>query len=81
MANEKPLSELSTDELTDKEKSAKNGLYLWIGLIILMTLAAIANTIMEGFSFSSLLPVFFAGILGLQYGNWKKVKEELAKRL
>jgi hypothetical protein len=81
MAIQKPLSELSTDELNAKETMAKKALYVWIGLMTIMILAAIANTVMSGFSVFSLMPLVFAGIFVSQYSNWKKVKEELAKRL
>lgn len=46
MATEKPLNELSMDELRAKEKSMKSSVNLWTALLILMALGAIANTIL-----------------------------------
>ncbi|MDX2072049.1 MAG: hypothetical protein SFV55_26685 [Haliscomenobacter sp.] len=80
MSTEKPVSELSMEELQAKAKSMRGMLNLWIVIMTLMILAAIANTVLGGFSIFTVLPLFFAGIFVLNYNNWKKVKAEIDKR-
>ena len=80
MATEKPLNELSLEELQAKEKSMKSSVNLWTAIMILMALGAILTTILGGFSTTSMLPLFFVAIFASVYTNWKKVKEEIARR-
>lgn len=80
MATEKPLNELSLEELQAKEKSMKSSVNLWTALLILMALGAIANTILDGFSAATFMPLIFAAIFTSVHGNWKKVKAEIAAR-
>lgn len=81
MATEKPLSELSMDELQAKEKSMKSSVNLWTALLILMALGAIANTILDGFSSAAtFMPLIFVVFFTSAHGNWKKVKAEIAAR-
>jgi hypothetical protein len=80
MATEKPLNELSLEELQAKEKSMKSSVNLWTAIMILMALGAILNTILGGFGTTTMLPLFFIAIFASVYNNWKKVKEEIASR-
>lgn len=80
MATEKTLNELSLEELQAKEKSTKSAVNLWTAIMILMALGAILNTIFSGFSTSTLLPLCFVAIFLSVYNNWKKVKDEIARR-
>ena len=80
MATEKPLNELSLEELQAKEKSTKSAVNLWTAIMILMAIGAILNTILGGFSTTTMLPLFFVAIFASVYNNWKKVKEEIASR-
>lgn len=80
MATEKPLNELSLEELQAKEKAMKSSVNLWTAIMILMALGAILNTILSGFSTTTMLPLFFVAIFASVYNNWKKVKEEIANR-
>ncbi|WP_421794572.1 hypothetical protein [Haliscomenobacter sp.] len=80
MATEKPLNELSLEELQAKEKSMKSSVNLWTALLILMALGAIANTIFDGFSTATCMPLIFLVFFTSAHGNWKKVKAEIATR-
>ena len=76
----KPLSEFSIEELKKNEKGMKIAVYV-LGICVgLMFLSGGYLYTQKGFTASTALPLCFLPLWILNYRNWKKLKEELAKR-
>jgi hypothetical protein len=76
----KPLSEFSTEELKKNEKGMKIAVYV-LGICVgLMFLSGGYLYTQKGFSFSTAMPIFFLPLWLINYRNWKKMKEEIARR-
>jgi hypothetical protein len=76
----KPLSEFSTEELKKNEKGMKIAVIVLGVCVGLMFLSGGYLFTKKGFTASTILPLVFLPLWLLNYRNWKKLKEELAKR-
>lgn len=77
---QKPLSEFTTEELVKNEKGLKVAVIVLGACVAIMFLTGGYLFTQKGFSFSTAMPIFFLPLWILNYRNWKKLKEELAKR-
>ncbi|MBX9784527.1 MAG: hypothetical protein K2X48_17815 [Chitinophagaceae bacterium] len=75
-----PFSELPTEELVKKEKGMKIAIIVLGVCVGLMLISGGYLYSQKGFTFSTLMPILFLPLWYLNYYNWKKLKEELAKR-
>jgi hypothetical protein len=76
----KPLSEFTTEELVKNEKGLKIAVIVLGACVAIMFLTGGYLFSKKGFSISTLLPLFFLPLWFINYKNWKKLKEEIAKR-
>lgn len=76
----KPLSEMTKEELQKNEKAMKTAVLVLASCVGLMFITGIYLTFKKGFSVSSVLPVAFLPLFGINLQNWKKVKAEIASR-
>ncbi len=76
----KPLSEISTEELVKNEKGMKIAVIVLGACVCLMFISGGYLFAQKGFSFSTIMPVIFLPLWFINYRNWKKMKDELAKR-
>lgn len=76
----KQLSEMSVDELKSQEKQQTTVLGAFIGLILVMAVAAGYLTYLKGFSVSTVLPVAFLPLVLVFSGNLKKTRAEISSR-
>jgi hypothetical protein len=76
----KPLSEFTTEELVKNERGMKIAVIVLGVCVGLMFLSGGYLFAKKGFSFSSVMPLMFLPLWYINYRNWKKMKEELAKR-
>ncbi|MBS4065223.1 MAG: hypothetical protein KGZ74_11725 [Chitinophagaceae bacterium] len=76
----KPLSEFSTEELKKNEKAMRIAvIFLGVCVVILFVSGGYLFS-KKGFTASTIMPLVFLPLWLLNYRNWKKLKEELAKR-
>jgi hypothetical protein len=74
------LSALSTEELTKRAKTTK-AVTISLAVIILIQFAVGTYlTIQKGFGIFTIIPITFLPMLIINFGNIKKMKEEIAKR-
>jgi hypothetical protein len=76
----KPLSEFTTEELIKNEKGMRIIVIVMGVCVGFMFLSGGYLFVKKGFSASTALPLCFMPLWILNYRNWKKLKEELAKR-
>ncbi len=76
----KPLAEMSNEELQKNEKTMKTATIVLGVCVGFMFLSGIYLTLKKGFSVSSVLPFAFLPLFIMNMQNWKKAKEEIAKR-
>ncbi len=74
--NEKELNELTDQELLDKKKKAKSGKITNAVLIGFFIGVAVYSAVKNGFGFFTLFPLFFAGLLGVQYSRRDQALEK-----
>jgi hypothetical protein len=77
---QKPLSEMTIEELQKNEKLAKTAAILLGASIGIMLLTGIFLSLRKGFSAFSVLPVAFFPLFAVNIRNWKKMKAEIASR-
>lgn len=77
---QKPLTEMTNEELQKNAKTMKTATIVLAACLGLMFLSGIFLTFKKGFSVSTVLPFAFLPILIMNLQNWKKTKEEIAKR-
>jgi Na+-transporting methylmalonyl-CoA/oxaloacetate decarboxylase beta subunit len=80
MKKQPELSELSLEELQKKIKTIKIANAFLIASIVIQFCAGFYLTIKKGFSPFLVLPVAFLPLVILNVTNYKKIKEEIAKR-
>ncbi len=76
----KPLSEFTAEELKKNEKAMRVVIIVLGVCVGFMFLSGGYLFMKKGFSISTALPVIFLPLWFLNFRNWKKLKEELAKR-
>lgn len=76
----KPVSEFSTEELKKNEKGMKIAVYVLGICVAIMFITGGYLFAKKGFTFSTVMPLLFLPMWFINYRNWKKLKEELAKR-
>jgi hypothetical protein len=78
--SQNPFAQLSTEELNKKAQTLKKANIVLSVFLIIMALAAVANTVLGGFSVFSVLPICFLPMVLVNFGNLKKIQTELATR-
>ncbi|MEJ5106725.1 hypothetical protein [Chryseobacterium sp. MYb328] len=74
--NEKKLNELTDQELLEKKKKSKSGKIINAALIGAFIGIAVYSSVKNGFGFFTLFPLFFAGLLGVQYTRRDQALEQ-----
>jgi riboflavin transporter FmnP len=74
------LTQLSIDELLIEQKKRKSAFTLFKFVIGIMIGSAIFSTVMKGFSFFTLLPVFFIPLAFTTKTNYDEVNKEIESR-
>jgi riboflavin transporter FmnP len=74
------LTQLSNEELQIEAKKRKSGYNLFKFVIGIMIGSAIFSTIMKGFSFFTLLPVFFIPLAFTTKTSYDEVNKEIESR-
>lgn len=77
---QKPLTEMTVEELSKNEKNMKTATYVLGFCVGVMFLSGTYLTIIKGFSISTILPIAFLPLFFINMQNWKKVKAEIANR-
>jgi UDP-N-acetylmuramyl pentapeptide phosphotransferase/UDP-N-acetylglucosamine-1-phosphate transferase len=77
---QKPLTELTTEELKTKEKQLKTVCIIMGVFIVLMFLIGGFLTSKQGPSVFTVMPIAFLAILIGNIGNLRKVQKEIALR-
>ncbi|MCU0341324.1 MAG: hypothetical protein MUE30_15705 [Spirosomaceae bacterium] len=77
---EKPLTELTTEELKTKESQLKKVAIVMGVFIALMVLSGVYLTIKQGPSVFTVMPIAFLAILIGNVSNSRKVQKEIASR-
>lgn len=73
-------SQLTTEELIKKEKTAKTATIMLAVVIGLQFLVGLFLTYKQGFSVFTILPITFLPILIVNYSTIKKIREEINSR-
>jgi hypothetical protein len=73
-------SDYSTEELKRKIKSQQKSTYLHGVIVVLLFITGAYKTFEEGFSFFSLLPLFFVPMQVYMSSELKKMNKELQSR-
>ena len=73
-------SQLTIEELTKKEKTAKTATIALAVVIVLQFLVGLFLTFKQGFNVFTILPVTFLPILIVNYMTIKKIREEINSR-
>jgi hypothetical protein len=73
-------SQLSIEELTKKEKTAKMATIALAAIIVLQFLVGLFLTFKQGFNVFTILPITFLPILIVNYMTIKKIREEINSR-
>lgn len=73
-------SQLSIEELTKREKTAKTATIVLGVILALQFLIGIVLTFKQGFSVFTILPVTFFPILIINLSTIKKIREEINSR-
>ncbi len=76
----KSLSEFTNEELVKNEKGMKIAVIILAVFVVIMFLSGGYLFSKKGFSFFTVMPLIFLPLWFINYRNWKKMKEELAKR-
>ncbi len=74
------LSELTTEQLYKRLKTAKTVTTLLAGLIFLQFAIGIYLTTQQGFNVFTIVPLAFLPILIVNFSTIKTIKDEIAKR-
>jgi hypothetical protein len=77
---EKPLTELTTEELKTKESQLKKVAIVMGVFIALMVLSGVYLTIKQGFGVFTVMPIAFLAILIGNISSLRKVQKEIASR-
>ena len=77
---EKSLTDLTLDELKNREKMLKIAVSLITASIIVMIIAGAFITHKQGFSIFTVLPFVFISIIMINTAKLKKVRTEIAVR-
>jgi hypothetical protein len=77
---EKPLSELSLEELQKKEKTHKYSMPVLAGVLIVLAASSIFITFQKGFNIFTTIPLAFLPVYVALASNLKKIKAEISLR-
>lgn len=76
----KKLSELTAEELTAEEKKRKAVYIAFSMLVGIMTGVSIYGYVKNGFTFFTVMPIFFLPLFLLNLKQYKDVKKEIKSR-
>ncbi len=76
----KQLSEMSIVDLRSQEKQQTTVRGAFIGLILIMAVAAGVLTYLRGFNLFTVLPIAFLPLAIIFYNNLKKTRAEISSR-
>jgi hypothetical protein len=77
---QKKFTEMSLEELTEKEKTYKNTITALSSIVTMLFIIGIVLTIRKGFNSFTVLPVAFLGIVVASRNSLKSVRAEIKSR-
>jgi hypothetical protein len=77
---QKKFTEMSLEELKEKEKTYKNTITALSSIVTMLFIIGIALTIRKGFNSFTVLPVAFLGIVVASQNSLKSVRAEIKSR-
>ncbi|MEN9571827.1 MAG: hypothetical protein RL172_3058 [Bacteroidota bacterium] len=77
---QKPLNEMTLEELTVREKATKTSIAVMAVAIAIMAITGVYITIKNGFSVFTVMPIIFLSLLFVNVGVLKKIRQEIAAK-